>query len=204
MPMIMFFDTETSGLPIWDRPSDDPRQPHLVQFTAILCDSTPDNEIDYVDMLIKPDGWTIDPDAMKAHGITVERALAEGVPEREAVRAWLLLRARCDLVCGFNVAFDMRIMRIAMLRYGLPKSACDEIAAATKTHCVMQQARPHCSNLVPTDKMMAAGRKTGKTPSLAEAVKAVLRENMDDAHDARADALATMRLYFHMNPVRAA
>jgi hypothetical protein len=32
-------------------------------------------------------------------------------------------------------------------------------------------------------------------------VKGVLKEDMADAHDARADVVATQRLYVHLNPV---
>ena len=199
---IMIYDTETTGLPIWGSPSERPDQPHLCQFTALICDGTPAQEIEYVDMLIRPDGWTIPDEVAKLHGITTERALADGLPERAAVAEYLRLTAQADIVCAYGISFDERIMRIAMLRSGMTKATCDTLANGLKTHCVMKQATPLCK-LPPTDKMMAAGRKTFKTPNLAEAVNALLGESMEDAHDARVDLFYTSRLYFLMNPVRA-
>lgn len=197
---IMVMDTETTDLPLWGEPSEDPRQPHLVQYTAVLTDAATQQELEFVDMLIKPEGWTIAPGAAKAHGITSEKAIAEGRPEADAVAAFVAMAAKSDLVVGYNVPFDLRMMRIAMLRYGFDKPGVDQWAKDNvRKHCCQVQATPLCK-LPPTDKMMAAGRRTWKTPSLAEAVKALLGEDMDDAHDLRVDVLYTQRLYFKMNP----
>nr|WP_299241463.1 hypothetical protein [uncultured Halomonas sp.] len=38
MTPILFFDTETTGLPDWKVPSDSEHQPHLVQLAAVLAD----------------------------------------------------------------------------------------------------------------------------------------------------------------------
>lgn len=32
------YDTETTGLPLFSQPSEDPRQPHIVQLAAIVVD----------------------------------------------------------------------------------------------------------------------------------------------------------------------
>ena len=200
---IMFYDTETTGLPIWKEPSEHPNQPHLCQFTAVLIDDETMEELDHVDILIKPDGWTIPDEVIAIHGITTERALDVGVPEARASDEFLRLTKAADTVCAYGIPFDMRIMRIAMLRAGISKDACDLFGATLKTHCVMKQATPF-AKVPPSDKMMATGRKTFKTPSLTEGVKALLGEDLEGAHDANVDVAATMRLYFHMNPPKGA
>lgn len=197
---IMFFDTETQSLPEWGSPSDDPKQPHCVQFTAVLTDADTQQELEFVNLIVRPDGWIIPDEVAKIHGITTEIALAEGVPESLVVDNFVMMATKADLVVGYNVAFDLRIMRICMLRFGYTKDGVDQFAREqVRKHCCQVQATP-LARIPPTDKMMQAGRKTWKTPNLGEAVKAILGEEMDDAHDARADVLWTQRLYFHMNP----
>ena len=39
MNRILFYDTETSGMPLFDQPSSDPRQPHLMQIAAALVEA---------------------------------------------------------------------------------------------------------------------------------------------------------------------
>lgn len=198
---IMLFDTETTGLPLWREPSHHPGQPHLVQFTAMICDGAPERETDFVNLFVRPNGWIIPEEIVALHGVTNERALAEGIDEHMVVGRFLAMIAKADLLCAYGVDFDMRIMRIAMRRAGFSKDACDTMAGSIKTHCVMRQATP-LAQVPPTDKMMASGRKTWKTPTLTEAVRALLGEELEDAHDARVDVLSTARLYFHMNERR--
>jgi len=199
---VLIFDTETTGLPLWSSPSEDPGQPHLCQFTAAGFDDQTGDEYEYVDMIVKPDGWIIPPDMTRLHGISQERALAEGVPEIDAARAFYRMARAADRVSGFSVDFDIRILRIAMKRAGIPDDALEAFSGMVKEkkHDVKRQCTPVCK-IPPSHKMMAAGRKTGfKEPTLIEAVKIILGEDFPDAHDARADVLATIRLYRHLNP----
>lgn len=198
---VLLFDTEISGLPLWSLPSEDPSQPHLCQFTAVVFDDQTGEEHDYVDMLIKPDGWTIPEELTAIHGISQERAEAEGQPEKDAVTVFQNLLRGVERVSGFNVDFDLRIMRIAIIRAGYTKEEADEIAAWIKPrkHDVMFQSAPICK-LPPTEKQMARGIRGFKQPKLSEAVQCILGETMADAHDARADVLATKRLYEALNP----
>jgi DNA polymerase-3 subunit epsilon len=203
--IVCAFDTETTGLPLWSEPSEDPRQPHLCQFTAVMFDDQSGEETEYVDMIIKPDGWTIPAELTAIHGISQERALEEGVAEIDAARRFYKMALSAERVTGYNVDFDIRILRIAMKRAGLGDETLDKFAAMLKAkkHDVMRLCTPVCK-LPPTDKMMATGRKGFKSPSLTEAVKIILKEDLGDAHDARVDVLATIRLYQHFNPLKAA
>ena len=57
MKPVIFYDTETTGLPNWSAPSDDESQPHLVQLGAIVRDTDTEKVIHKLDVIIKPDGW---------------------------------------------------------------------------------------------------------------------------------------------------
>ena len=52
MNIALFYDTETTGLPLYDQPSDDPRQPHIVQLGAILVDLDARKEIACLDLIV--------------------------------------------------------------------------------------------------------------------------------------------------------
>lgn len=198
---VFLFDTETSGLPLWNMPSEHPDQPHICQFTGVLFDEETDEELHYVDMISRQEGWPVDPAAFAVHGITRERSLAEGLPEEHAVRHFEAMLQACDRVVGFSVDLDIRIMRIALMRFGRDHAYVDRIAERIKAIKldVMRQATP-LAKIPPTDKMIATGRKTWKTPSLVEAIKAIMGIDMPSAHDARGDVHATKQLYQHLNP----
>lgn len=199
---VMVYDTETTGLPLWSSPSEDPGQPRLVQLTAVLFDGSLENELEYFSAIVRPDGWTIPDEVAKLHRITTEIALVQGIPLGNVISQFVTMAFKADLVCAYGIDFDMRIIRIAMLRSGNSKQTCDDFTNRLKTHCVMRQATP-LARVPPTDKMMRAGRKTWKTPNLQEAVKAILGEDLEEAHDSRADVLATARLYWRMNARKA-
>ena len=67
---VMIFDTETSGLPLFDKPSDHPGQPHLVQYSAVLFSDVTRMEMAYDTMIVRPDGWIIPEQAIAKHHIT--------------------------------------------------------------------------------------------------------------------------------------
>ena len=126
--MILFFDTETTGLPDFKARSDEPTQPHLVQL-ALVLHGDDGAEIRGKAWIVKPDGWTITPELTAIHGISHERAMDEGIPEDEVMENYIQAQNRSTLRVAHNESFDRRIMRIAMLRYGIQRDVIDFIEA---------------------------------------------------------------------------
>ena len=199
---LLVFDTETTGVPLWNEPSEHPGQPHLVELAAILLDTDTREEIRDISRIVLPDGWTIPDETAAIHGITTERAILDGHPEPLVVGNWMALAEDADEITSFGISFDMRIMRIAMLRSGKDKTYCDAWALERRASCVMRRCTPVCK-LPPTDKMMASGRKTFKTPNLSEACEAMMGRKLEGAHSAMVDARATVDLWFKLRELGA-
>jgi DNA polymerase-3 subunit epsilon len=199
--LILAFDTETTGLPDWGAPSDAKHQPHLVQLAMILLDDDL-TERASVSLIVRPDGWVIPDDVAKIHGITTEMAERLGVPEKVATALYAqLLYGTGATVVAHNVKFDLRIMRIAMLRAGWAKDKLD--ARKPDSFCTLNAATP-LVNLPPTPKMVAAGFKKPKPPKLSECIEFFFQETLVGAHDALVDVRACLRVYRHIVQLSAA
>lgn len=194
--MILFYDTETTGLPDYRSPSDAEHQPHIVQFAAILVDSQTKIERASVDLIVKPEGWTIPDKVARIHGITTEIAESCGVPELTVANLFLALRAQTALEVAHNIPFDRRILRIAMLRAGIDRNGIEALERGDE-FCTMKASK-NIVNLPPTERMLAAGIKGPKPPKLEEAYEFFFGKKMDGAHNALVDVRACARLYFHL------
>lgn len=153
--LICFFDTETTGLPLFKSPSEHPDQPHIVDICALLY--TPDGVlVDSFEAMVKPDGWVI-PDAVAAiHGISTEMALEQGIPEAEAVAGFMSIMAQAGLRVAHNVSFaDDRILRIGLKRF-MDDATADEFKDGPK-YCTCQ-ASTNIVKCPPTEREIAAGR----------------------------------------------
>lgn len=198
--MILFYDTETTGLPNFKARSDDPTQPHLVQLAMVLHDDD-GAEIEHHSVIIKPDGWEIPAEISAIHGITQERALDEGIPEKEAATSYIANLMRSALRVAHNESFDRRILRIAMLRNGYERPDI-ETMEAHPSFCTCAHAT-RIVNLPPTERMLAAGFTKPKPPKLEECIKHFFNEDLVGAHDALVDVRACARVYFHLQSLKA-
>ncbi len=206
MNPILFYDTETTGLPNWSMPSGDPSQPHITQLAAELCDEETGETIMEMNMLVKPDGWEIPLELQEVTGITMERAMAEGAPIAEVLDHFMAMWEACDLRCAHNESFDMRMIRIAlkrselyskMMRHeeGKPDVEFADYWKKAPAFCT-QSSSIKIINLPPTEKMVAAKRKGPKPPNLGEAYKFFTGEDLVGAHDAKVDIMACKKVYF--------
>lgn len=182
---VLFYDTETSGMPLFDQPSGDPRQPHIVQLAAALIDTDTRQDLAAFNFTIMPNEWSCDPESQAVHGITPEIQQAIGISEDLALSALLALWKHADLRVGHVESFDCRIVRIACKRF-----ISDAVADAWKqglARCTKAAAKRHMVKL-----------PTAPGASLQAVHHHYLGTGFDAAHSAEADMRATARVYFAM------
>lgn len=179
---ILVYDTETTGLPLWEQPSDNPLQPHLVQLAALLVNRESGIVTQNMNVIVKPDGWEIPAEVSAIHGITTEYAQQVGVSEAVALKLFLDLWSGRTRI-GHVQSFDARIIRIATKRY------CEEAVInawkAGPAECTALLAKP------------IMGMK--KSPKLTEAYRHFFNKELADVHSAMADAVACMEVFFAIN-----
>lgn len=193
--LILCYDCETTGLPLWNDPSEDPRQPRIVELAASLIDTDTRQAVHSFDCLVRPDGWDIPAEVTELHGITTERALAEGIPERDMLDGFLSMWRRCQMRAGHNESFDARMFRIAIKR-GFPEDQGEPIAEAfraTPTYCTMRKS---------TNILRLPGPRGLKWPKLTEAYRHFFGRDMEGAHSARGDVDATIAVYFALQDMQ--
>ena len=105
----LFFDTETTGLPKnYNAPSSDLDNwsPRLVQLGWIMQNE--DKRIlSQANFIIKPEGFEIPKESSDVHGITTERALAEGEDLKKIVYMFLGAARLADVIVGHNISYEM-------------------------------------------------------------------------------------------------
>ncbi|GAB2588439.1 3'-5' exonuclease [Streptomyces capparidis] len=171
--LLVGFDLETTGT--------DPESSRIV--TAALTE-VKDGE------LLQARHWLLDPgipvpeDAAAIHGITTERARAEGRPARPAVEeiaaALAAHWAAGTPVVAFNAAFDLSLLSAELRRHALPSLAAR----------LGGEVGPVVDPLT-VDRAVDRFRKGRRTLEAACEVYGVV---LDGAHEAAADALAAVRV----------
>lgn len=181
---ICFFDCETTGVPAkglkWD--ADFMQFPQVVQ----LAWSVGDKEKSYI---IKPDGYEIPEETTAIHGITTERAIAEGVPFAVVVDEFLTDAADAPLVCAHNIYFDASMLKANVLRWCgreyYDAKAEDALHKGKRIDTMMK-----CIKFVGA--LFANGRP-GKFPTLEELYNKLFPGETFPAHDALEDIRALRR-----------
>lgn len=188
--MYLFFDTETTGLPKnYNAPhTDTANWPRLVQLAWVLCDANGET-MEKADAIVKPDGWVIGEQAAAIHGITQERAMAEGkqLPIVLTRMAQILQWEEPVALVAHNIAFDAKIVAAEFTRLGWPN-----YLKGHKGICTMQRSTEYCR--LPS----AHGHKGYKWPKLQELYMKLFIDSFSEAHNAAADIKATVRCFFEL------
>lgn len=186
---ILFFDTETTGLPR-DRyvPAKDGADnwPDIVSIAWMIVDEHRKLlKSKYV--IVKPEGWTIPADSTEIHGITQEKAQTEGVFLRSILEEFQQDMLKCKYIVAHNMNFDRNVLDNAALwraqRAPLRWMTC---------FCTAEIGK----NL--TKVPFPSGRGF-KYPRLAELYTFVTHKQPNvDLHNALFDTLLLSELFYHL------
>ena len=165
---LVVFDLETTGV--------DPSEARIV--TAFI------GVLDATGSVVEGRSWLVDPGidipsaSTEVHGVTTERARAEGAEASAAVGEIRDMLARHFAeglaVCAFNAAYDFSLLAAECRRHGLEPL----------------DARPVIDPMV-IDRKVDRFRRGKRTLTVATEVYGV---ELTDAHDASADAIAAGRV----------
>lgn len=195
--MILFFDTETTGLPDFRAAPGAEHQPHLVQLAALLTEDDGTERASF-SVIVKPPESGIPAGAAAVHGITTDVAERCGISNSRAVALFDDLASRADTLVAHNIRFDLSIMATAWCRVlSARRPDMNAEHGARGRFCTMDAASP-IVNLPPTERMIAAGFTKPKPPKLEECIRHFFGEDLIGAHDALADVRACARVFFHL------
>ena len=183
--MYLFFDTETTGLPRnWKAPLTDlDNWPRLVQLAWLVYDKE-GNKIAGNDCIVKPQGYTIPPDATKIHGISTEQAMNEGIALETVLNEFQSQVAPASFLIAHNMSFDEKIIGAEFLR----NKMADAIAPKKKI----------CTMISSTDYCKLPGPYGYKWPSLGELYKKLFSLGFAEAHNAAVDIDATAKCFWQL------
>lgn len=184
--MYLFFDTETTGVPKrWNAPlSDLDNWPRMVQIAWMTFDDA-GNQLDVQNHIILPEGYRIPLGAARVHGITTERALAEGVDLKMVLEQFAQAIEGTHTVVAHNIGFDENIVGAEFLRKMVPHHFNHK-----KKFCTMKNTTNICK--------LPGKYGRYKWPSLNELHYFLFNESFDNQHDALADIQATARSFWEL------
>ena len=175
--MYVFFDVETTGLAEFERPLNDPSQPHIVQLALVLTDADGREIMGYKAPILLPEGVRVD-EKGKAYEVNKwSNALLDqyGVPMVQALSAFKAYQSKSVLKIAHNYRFDGFLLKAAAERYGFA-----ELSPPIEKYCTMTGIKA----------------VTGKG-SLKDAYAHVTGgKTIENAHDAMADVRACKEVFF--------
>lgn len=159
----LVLDTETSDLPDYAAPADDPAQPYLAEFAGYCVEEIVDTGefivSDPYEFLVKPDGWEMKPGATAINGLTTEFLTEHGKDIGELLHWYTLTIQAGYVVAAYNSRHDCKVLRGALRRAGM-----DDLFAQTANTCLMRACQKREAGVI-----KASGK--GGWPSLADACR---------------------------------
>ena len=142
--MALFFDTETTGLPLkrpfpnGKRPKNKSNYRDLVAFdTARLVSLAwqlgEDGPLQH--FFVQPLDFVIPPEATAIHGISQEQAMTQGISFSEGIARFLADIAQAQVLVAHNLDFDKAIIKSELLR-----ASATSLPKVPRHFCTMREA----------------------------------------------------------------
>lgn len=190
----LIFDTETSGLPLFNLPPGAPEQPVILQIAAILLDNS-FNEVATLNTLVNHGrDVEIHPKAFEAHGLSNGLCRTTGLLYATMTDKFMAMYNTYETTfVAHNLKFDIFLWRCHLARY----QEHENLFFARHTFCTMEAMTPIC-------KIRNKWRPDYKWPKLQEAFYHIMGHEFDDAHDALADVRACAEVFKYLRRAPAA
>jgi DNA polymerase III epsilon subunit-like protein len=186
--MLLFLDTETTGLPRYSATNDPVEKwPRVVQLAWSLYDSDGNRE-SRNSFIIYPTDFSIPMDSARIHGITTERAKSEGVSLFKVLPQFNADVEKAETVVAHNLDFDLPIVTTEFLRCGLETDLPDK-----HYFCTMKTP-----DIIDWCKLPSKSGRGYKWPTLNELHLQLFQEEFTGSHNAGADVEACARCYFEL------
>ncbi|MBL7878120.1 MAG: PHP domain-containing protein, partial [Cyclobacteriaceae bacterium] len=186
--MYLIFDTETTGLPHNKTAplTDLENWPRLVQI-AWQVHGRNGKLLSQHNYIVKPNGFDIPFKAEQVHGISTQRALAEGHEVNEVLTHFVKDLTHTKLLVGHNIEFDINIIGAEFIRQGID----------TQAFLSLQKLDTGIASI---DFCQLPGGLGGKLkmPRLHELYEKLFGKSFEDAHDASYDVAATAEAFFEL------
>lgn len=191
MSHILFFDTETTGLPKrWGMKVEDTwNWPRIVELGIVVTDLE-GNTLYCMQFIIKPSGFTIPKEASDIHGITQEIADEQGTSILDALSKFEEIAKDAKMIVAHNIDFDKMVIGAEFIR-AKSNFRIDE----QNLFCTMKASTSWC-------KIPHANGKGVKWPKLQELHVKLFNEEFSGAHGAVADIEATARCFFELKRLK--
>lgn len=190
--LIMFYDTETTGVTDFKSAYDAPHQPNLIQLGYKVQDPHTRAVIYEVGHLVNTTGfqeWNgIEPGAEAVHHITEKDVRTYGHTPKHTMNHFLFWAELCGTFIAHNDQFDTRIMQCFAKRAGFSP----DVFGTGRKFCTMQFTTNIC-------KIPNAKGYGNKWPKLIEAYCNLVNKNgFPDAHNALADVNACSDIFWKL------
>jgi DNA polymerase-3 subunit alpha len=186
--MYLIFDTETTGFidPKATSYTDVEKYPRIVQIAWQLHDER-GKLLNAKSIIVKPSGFEIPFNATQIHGISTERALAEGSPIDKVLEEFRLDVLKTQMLVGHNIiSYDIPLIMAEYHRLGIAPDFMKTTTFDTMNNTADFVGIP----------MGTGGRM--KPPKLSELHQKLFGVVFADAHDAAYDVAANAKCFFEL------